>query len=144
MPIRQTLTPAQVSDLCEGLLDPSRSLIDIARRFGCSVVTLLELFYEPEITLRLKTAEAVARERARLLITNSLANAVHVLSRMLDNEGQAERTMPDTSKTHILALRSRDGARRAASLLLQIGRARPAHICQSARRPGTPHRPRSG
>jgi hypothetical protein len=107
------------------LTDPSLTLRDVAEIHNTTLESLTLWMSHPDITARLDNFQSAIARRVRLLALNYLPAAVSALHATLIAHNDQELNVPlkpDCIKTREFQRRSRETARKAASLLLRLTR----------------------
>lgn len=129
--------------LCD-LGSPDITFRDVAHMHGATADTLTAWVTRPDIEARLAAIESAIARRARLIATNYLPSAVRTVTRILDEYNDEESRAaadPGSPRHGELRRRSRETARRAASLLLRLARFAPLPPPAPSRDPGLPPAP---
>src|SRR5690349_17441361 len=125
IPTPFSLPEAAISRILSDLGRPDYTFRDIAEMHGTNADALTIWLTRPDIEARLAAIESAIARRTRLIATNYLPSAVKTVTRILDeyNDEESHRPIDPRIPQHgELRRRSRETARRAASLLLRLAK----------------------
>jgi len=131
--------PDQLEELIHDICDAHWSLAELARKYKTSLSALSIYLTRPEVQEHLQTIQSAGAIRARHTAINALPYAVNILGMALQEYYHEACNVPykeDVPSAREQRRRSRETARRAASLLFRICTFDPARPRKPARTPG--------
>ncbi|MBS0191829.1 MAG: hypothetical protein U0573_12575 [Phycisphaerales bacterium] len=116
--------PDRFPQIILALMDPSKSLTEVAAAFQLSTSSLREILDTPQALAAIESHEKMLLARARLLIAAALPNIVRAINRAADecNAAAAEPAVPNPQPATRPGPTTRQTIFQAARLLIQIAR----------------------
>ena len=129
-------SPETTDALIDDLGSPDLTLRDVAGTYKTTLEALTLWMTRADIATRINNIESAVARRTRLIATNFLPSTVQLLNQILNNQHEEERE-PSTSAER---RRTRDSARKAATLLYRLARFTPGAAPAPPGSPGGPRR----